>query len=408
MKIGFYVGKLSSSGVGSYTICIIKMLVKDDNVHKVILIVDEGGCNNINSIFDNNNKIEVIELRNSKLRKVFTGLNKLFYFLDKTKSINVSRFANLIAVFDPFRNAVDSLQIDICHVPMQTAPGYNMKTPLVISMHDLQELHYPAFFSPRERMLRALNYMRAIELANHIVVSFNHVRNDIITFFAVPKSKVSVCPPDFGKYWVGDSKHSDQNKLEKKYSLPNSFIFFPAQLWKHKNHQILFKALVILKERKVSILLVCTGKKDGFYQELWKHVNKLNLTDQVKFIGNVSNEDLNGLYKMARLVVIPTLYEAGSGPLFEAMYHGTPVICSNVTSLPESIGYDEFIFDPLNEIEIANLIEKGCFDNEFREKNIENSQKRIQILSQSNSSSNFIEAYNKAIDSKLNNNRHFQ
>ena len=75
-------------------------------------------------------------------------------------------------------------------------------------------------------------------------------------------------------------------------------------------------------------------------------ISELNLSEAVHFLGIVPEEDLISLYKNSSLVVIPTLYEAGSGPLYEAMRYQVPVICSNVTSLPDTVSNDEFLFDP--------------------------------------------------------------
>ena len=103
------------------------------------------------------------------------------------------------------------------------------------------------------------------------------------------------------------------------------------------------------------------------------------------------------MYKNARLVVIPTLYEAGSGPLYEAMRYGIPVICSNVTSLPETIGNEDFIFYPNNSEEMLKKIKLGLFDEEFRKRNIQNSEEKMSKFRQINFYDNFVEAYKKVL-----------
>ena len=98
----------------------------------------------------------------------------------------------------------------------------------------------------------------------------------------------------------------------------------------------------------------------------------------------------------ARLVVIPTLYEAGSGPLIESMRYRVPVICSNVTSLPDTINNDAFTFAPLNIDEIAALIMKGIKDEDFRKRNLENSERRMQYFESKDYYKGFDDMYKSA------------
>ena len=91
----------------------------------------------------------------------------------------------------------------------------------------------------------------------------------------------------------------------------------------------------------------------------------MDLNNQVKFLGLVSEEVLYSLYKNTTGVVIPTLYEAGSFPLIESIYLGRPVICSNVTSLPETIGDPRFMFDPTKINDIQEKVRMLWSDESF-------------------------------------------
>ena len=93
------------------------------------------------------------------------------------------------------------------------------------------------------------------------------------------------------------------------------------------------------------------------------------------------------------MVVIPTRYEAGSGPLYEAMKYSAPVICSNVTSLPDTMGNNEFLFDPENENEIAGKIEVMLTDENAISRNINNSVEGMNYLSEKNYLQSFINVY---------------
>ena len=198
----------------------------------------------------------------------------------------------------------------------------------------------PENFLAGERLHRALNGKKAVDESDHIIVSFNHVKEDVKKFFKLNNEMVSVCPPPFHEEWFVNKSGTSAEDLITKYGLNDKFILYPAATWEHKNHLALFKALSLLKEKNNIVHLICTGNKTEYYYKLMASAKEYGIEGQVKFLGIVSEEDLLGLYKLTSLVVIPTTYEAGSGPLYEAMRYSIPVICSNVTSLPESIGND--------------------------------------------------------------------
>ena len=114
---------------------------------------------------------------------------------------------------------------------------------------------------------------------------------------------------------------------------------------------------------------------------IWKKVEALKLEDQVHFLGFVSPTTLYSLYKLATMVVIPTLFEAGSFPMWEAFLAGTPVACSNVTSLPDQAGDAAVIFDPYDVSSIAEAIHLLWSTNDARERLVEAGTKRVAELS---------------------------
>jgi glycosyltransferase involved in cell wall biosynthesis len=175
------------------------------------------------------------------------------------------------------------------------------------------------------------------------------------------------------------------------------YLLYPAATWRHKNHSALIKALKKIREEGNEVDLVCTGNKTEYFKTVQSLVHELNLSEAVHFLGIVSEEDLIGLYKNSSLVVIPTLYEAGSGPLYEAMRYGVPVICSNVTSLPETMGNSEFIFNPNNSEEMLTRIKQGLYDEEFRKRNVQNSHDRMKDLENNNYCDCFQKTYKKLL-----------
>ena len=405
MKIGYYIhhSTLQAGGIFTYSVGILKLLIKTNEIEKIVLILSAEQKEYFNFLTDNKKiQIEIVD-RSKILTKVRLALAYFLidsYILYKGYFTNPEKFKllkKLSYTINPYKKILMSQQIELLHIPMQFSPIYGGEIPIVITMHDLQEFHYPEYFTASERSHRAINSKKAIEESNGIIVSFRHIKEDIIKHFHVDEKKISICPPPFTNDWFVSELFTSAEDLKEKFDLNDKFLLYPAATWEHKNHLNLIRAVSLLREKNMELLLVCTGNKTNFYNSIEQELIKLGLQNQIKFLGIISEEDLIGLYKSTCLVVIPTKYEAGSGPLYEAMRYAVPVICSDVTSLPNTIGDDEFTFNPEDVNEIASKINRMLTDDKFRIRNIENSAKRLQELSQNNYIDNFISVYHSLI-----------
>ena len=175
--------------------------------------------------------------------------------------------------------------------------------------------------------------------------------------------------------------NSNQTPLKIEGSLQEGYIFYPAITWPHKNHIQLLEAMALLKqERKLKIQLVCTGHQTFYIETIKQKAKELGVEEQIVFKGLVSDEELYSLYKKATAVVIPSLYEAGSFPLIEAMVLGVPVICANTTSLPNTIGDERFVFKGNDVADLANKLSLILSDTPYIEDNKANSKRRAEHL----------------------------
>jgi glycosyltransferase involved in cell wall biosynthesis len=158
---------------------------------------------------------------------------------------------------------------------------------------------------------------------------------------------------------------------------------YPAQTWPHKNHVRLIQALVQLRERGVIVPLVCTGRQNEHFPNIRAAVEAAGLGDSVRFLGFVRPEQLRGLYARARILVMPTLFEAagGFGPVAEAFLSGLPVACSNVTSLPEQVGDAALLFDPCIVESIADAVGRLWTDASLRERMARQGRVRVSAFS---------------------------
>jgi len=297
-----------------------------------------------------------------------------------------------------FSEIVERENIEVIHRPLQYYRRCTLSVPMIITLHDIQHFHYPEFFTDEKIKFRNIFYKRSAEFSERVIVSFNHVKEDLIKFYGIPFNKIDIC--GVGMEEPKSLNPSILQGIKNKYEIPESYLFYAANTWRHKNHINLIKALRIVHDKyQQKISLVCTGQKtQDFFPEIEKEINKLALNGVVKFLGYIPEEEMLLIMSNATLVVIPTLYEAGSYPLLEAMTYSVPVICSSVTSLPEHIGDSRFIFDPHNVDGIAEKINLMLIDEKLRKENIENSRRQIDKIKWEEKVWTFVESYRKAID----------
>jgi glycosyltransferase involved in cell wall biosynthesis len=260
----------------------------------------------------------------------------------------------------------ESLNCQVIHFPYQ---HYELSAlPTIYNPHDLQHLHYPQFFKPTDIAWRESIYREGCHFAQTIAVASKWIKNDIVLQYHVSPDKIQVIP------WAPPTEAHIEPKpdlltsVREKYQLSLPFAFYPAMIWEHKNHIRLLEALALLRDKHaLKVNLVCTGAKHNFWPPVEQRLFELGLQEQVKFLGIVPHEELRAFYRLSQFVIIPTLFEAASGPLFEAWQDHIPVVCSTVTSLPEQAGDAALLFDPLSVKSIADAIAQIASNHTLRE-----------------------------------------
>lgn len=359
MNILIYIPYLNQSGGGAkqYSVALVKTL-SEDKLNRYYILNYDGNLE-LKNIVDRSINLSIIPQFIAKeyfIERVALFLVKSYnlflnYLKIKLKPLNFS-FLNRICF---------QYGIKIVHCPYQYAPYSQAIT--IWTLHDVQELHFPHYFTPLQREQRARTWIDNFNRADHVIVSFDHVRNDIFKFFS--NKDVSVAFIDLKHLWI--SKYLLENG---KYEENNSnYLIYAANTWQHKNHLGLIRAIKYIKDKyKKDISIVFVGHKNDYFSVLNEEIKVLKIENLITFKGVVSDFELYSLYKGARLSVIPSIYEAGSFPLFESLLLGIPTLCSSVTSLPSTIGNELFVFDPLNIPQIAELIYEAFNDGDFRKK----------------------------------------
>lgn len=271
------------------------------------------------------------------------------YYLEMTSSIALQR-AGVKVFWGPNYRGVFSKGFDT-----------------VITIHDMAHIHYPDFAERHGYNFLSMELKGHARKAKLIFADSISTRDDIVTYLDIPTSKIKVI------YLGVDSKFSPihdelvKKRIRTKYGLPDEFILFVGTLQPRKNIDGLVKAFWILKDKKLlSHKLVLVGCKGWQYSEVFRHIDAYGLNDKVKWVGYVDYEDLPAIYSLADVFVLPSHYEGFGLPILEAMACGTPVITSNVSSMPEVAGDAAVLIDPKDPEMIAEKIYQVIQDSELR------------------------------------------
>ncbi len=303
----------------------------------------------------------MVEIRASRVRAIGRWIHDAAAATGVLGALPSSRVS--VAAGD---RAVEALGADVIHFPTQRA--FLTATPSIYQPHDLQHVHLPEFFTLAARESRDRVYRAYCGQAAAVVVMSQWGRDDIVRQYGLPGSKVAVVPwaPMLPEYPIPDARVIDATR--RKFALPDSFAYFPAHTFPHKNHLGLLQALARLRDAGLVVPLVCSGRCNEFYAVIRRRVRELRLGDQVRFLGFVSPLEVNVLYRACRAVVFPSLFEGWGQPLSEALVAGVPIACSKVTCLPEQADGAAVLFDPRDEEDIAHAVAALWRDENLRKR----------------------------------------
>jgi len=273
---------------------------------------------------------------------------------------------NIYIVFtDANNDSFDEYNIEIRKI---NKPNIFILNKLIRFLQILLLIRKPLFFTKSEKdifldidkficpvkVIRWLNNRSLSKTADKILCESQFVKSDIIKFLGADPNKVHVVQSPPPKCF--NSSTIDENlykTIKAKYNLPEEYIFYPAQFWPHKNHIKLLEAFSIVKKEFKDLKLVFTGSKQNNFQNVDRRIQELQLENDIVYLGYIDYSDLPFLYKMSKFLVMPTLFESISIPIYEAFSLKVAVCCSNVVALPEQVGEAGLIFDPNNENDIA-------------------------------------------------------
>lgn len=246
----------------------------------------------------------------------------------------------------------------------------------VVTMHDLIVWRYPQFYKPLDRVVHRIKQRHSCRIADVVVAISEQTKRDLMEYLHVPESKIRViyqsCDPMF---WEPVAE-SDIDYVRSTYHLPEKYVICVGTIEERKNQLAVVKALAQLP---ADVHLVIVGKNHGGYHVVLSGAIRSNgLTERVHILHDADFEDFPALYAGAVASVYMSLFEGFGIPILESMCSGTPVVTSNVSSMPEAGGDAALYADPKNPDEIAARLKSIIDDPGLRSQLVEKGKVQCQ------------------------------
>lgn len=339
------------TGVEEYTINLLENIFKHDQRNKYFLFLNSFKEPAID--LDKFRHFENVEVKRFRVPNKI--LNFCFWYLKWPK--------------------IDKMigGVDVFFLPNITFCAFSKKVKTVITAHDLSYEYHPETFSWKRRLWHLfVNPRKIFERADKIIAVSKSTGNDLQEYYGIDKNKVTVIHSAVSEN-LGPVDRNNPKLLEikDKYDLPYKFVLSLGTIEPRKNVISVIRAFDYLKKNRVpgaeKLKLVIAGTHGWKDNRIFSEINASACKEDIKFIGYVEEDDKKYLYNLASVFVYVSLFEGFGFPPLEAMRCGTPVICSNNTSLPEIVGPAAIMVDPSKVDEIFLALKSIICEPDLRE-----------------------------------------
>jgi glycosyltransferase involved in cell wall biosynthesis len=231
-------------------------------------------------------------------------------------------------------------------------------------------------------------------------------KSEIERFFRIPGGRIEVVYNAIDERFLhGHATQADRELIVERYQVTYPFILYAGAIRPHKNVVRIIEAFSALKselkkeEQFPDLKLIVIGDDLSSHPRLRRTVVRSGVQNDVRFLGFVPIEVLRIFYDVAKVFVFPSLYEGFGLPPLEAMAHGTPVVASNNSSLPEVTGNAALLVNPENVFEIQRALQRTLLDPALRTKMKQRGYEQSQKFSWTSSVSRILEIYREVAGS---------
>jgi glycosyltransferase involved in cell wall biosynthesis len=300
-----------------------------------------------------------------------------------------------------FRADLSRLECDLVHIPNLFSVPRFLPCPYVMTVHDM--LEHMSRARQQNGFWRLLYFQmtkRVLAGAARIFAVSNFTRNEIEKLFEIPSERIEVIYNAIDERFLhGHASAADRDLIARRYQVTYPFLLYAGRISPHKNVVRMIEAFSALKtelERDQAypdLKLIIIGDDLSGNPDLRRTVIRSGVQNDVRFLGFIPIEVLRIFYDEAKIFVFPSLYEGFGLPPLEAMAHGTPVVTSNVSSLPEVVGNAAVLVNPENVFEIMRALHRVLMDQPLRHRMKERGYQQAAKFSWDASVRRMLEAY---------------
>lgn len=346
MKIAIDIRRMNEFGVGTYTRNVVRALGQLDHQTKYVLI---GAPKKVEEIGPLPANFDSIPLLNGE--------------------------ATTKGYFE-CRAILREINCDLVHIPHLFWMPRSLPCPYVITVHDVLEHMYRAHDGSGFR--RSLHFQltrRVLKGAARILAVSKFTKSEIEKLFGIPSSRIEVVYNAIDQRFMhGHATDADRQLLAERYQITYPFLLYAGRISPHKNLVRIIEAFSALKaelekqQKFPDLKLIIIGDELSKHPDLRRTVIRGGVQNDVRFMGFVPIDVLRIFYDLAKIFVFPSLYEGFGLPPLEAMAHGTPVVTSNTSSVPEVVGNAAVLVNAENVFEIMRALLRVLLDTSLRER----------------------------------------
>jgi glycosyltransferase involved in cell wall biosynthesis len=346
VKIAIDIRRMTEFGVGTYIRNVVRTLGRLDCENEFLLIGSPAKVEEIGALPPNFHSVPLLASDRS------------------------------VAGYREFRTALQGLHCDLVHIPNLFSVPRMLPCPYVMTVHDM--LEHMSRAREQSGFWRSFHFQmtkRVLAGAARIFAVSNFTRNEIEKLFEIPSNHVEVVYNAIDERFLhGHASAADRELIAQRYQVTYPFLLYAGRISAHKNVVRMIEAFSALKtelekdQAYPDLKLIIIGDDLSGNPDLRRTVVRSGVQHDVRFLGFVPIEVLRIFYDEAKIFVFPSLYEGFGLPPLEAMVHGTPVVTSNVSSLPEVVGNAAVLVNPENIFEITRALHRVLMDKPLRDR----------------------------------------
>ena len=371
MKIGIDIRRMSDFGIGTYTRNVVRALGRLDRQNKYFLIGSPEKVREIGSLPANFHTVPLLE-PDSTAKGYFE-----------------------------FRTILRRLKCDLVHIPHLFWLPRSLPCPYIVTVHDV--LEHMARARGQSDLRRSLHFYctrRVLKRAARILAVSQFTKTEIEKLFHIQSRHIEVVYNAIDERFLrGHANDMERQMIGERYQVTYPFLLYAGRISPHKNLVRIIEAFSALRaelekdEKFPDLKLIIIGDDLSGHPDLRRTVVRGGVQNDVRFLGFVPIEVLRIFYDEAKVFVFPSLYEGFGLPPLEAMAHGTPVVTSNASSLPEVVGKAAVLVNPENIFEIMRAIHRVLLDSALRTRLRERGYEQAKRFSWDSSARRILKAY---------------